>query len=98
MDCCVAALLAMTGNGATTDLAVIASRARQSMTTELRGLPRHYVPRNDDAGPFVAQVAVARLPNPRWHRRARLHPCGGPGAGAPEGAGTLAGSRRVPGH
>ncbi|MFT6590126.1 MAG: UDP-glucose 4-epimerase [Rhodoferax sp.] len=50
--------------------------------------------------PFVAQVAIGsprrpervgrRLRHPRWHWGARLHSCGGPGAGSPQGAGTTA--------
>lgn len=37
-------------------------------------------------------------PHSRSHRCVRLHPCSGPGAGAPEGAGTFAGPCGVPSH
>jgi UDP-glucose 4-epimerase len=50
--------------------------------------------------PFVAQVAIGsprrpervgrRLRHHRWHWGARLHSCGGPDAGSPQGAGTTA--------
>ena len=53
-----------------------------------RGIPNNLMP-------YISQVAVGRretperlrqrLPDPRRHRRARLHPRGGPGAGPREG-------------
>ncbi len=47
------------------------------------GIPNNLMPFVDPGGGGQARAAEhfwQRLPNPRWHRRARLHPCARPGA------------------